>query len=215
MTRIRSISAGELPAFTSLPGPEHAADQAAYVSNMIDRGAMRPEWCFVAEGAGHLTGRYGFWTLPSIEQPEAIVLLDVAAEARDADALAAELLAHALAGAREAGSKTLDYMLDDPAQWPQWQDDLDRRARWLEAAGFRVRRATARYELQPSDATVAPSSDRLRFRTLEDVGEPAYLDAIERVSAGSLDQVTRDERERLGPAAEARQTLDELQSMVF
>ena len=230
MTQIRSIAAGELPALTELAGPEHAADQASYVSNMIDRGAMRPDWCFVAEDDGRLTGRYGFWTMPSVDHPEAIVLLDVAADASDADSVAAELLAHALAGARAAGSPTLMQVLDEPPQWPQWQTDLEARARWLQTAGFELRRATSRFELRgdgadrtPDSATEPPPSPvasavapaRLTFRNLETVGEAAFLDAIERVSTDSLDRYTRDERDRLGPEGEARQTYDELRSMAF
>jgi RimJ/RimL family protein N-acetyltransferase len=217
MTSIRSIAPGELPVFTSVAGPDHATDQAAYVSDMIERGTMRPEWCFVAEQDGRIVGRYGYWTLPSLDHPEWIVLLDVAPGVHDpdADAVATELLAHALAGARKAGSPTLGLALDEPPQWPQWQDDPDRRAGWLEAAGFRVRRETLRFELQAADAVVPPDADRLTFRDLETVGEAAFLDAIERVSAASLDQITRDERDRLGPAAEAQQMLDELRTMVF
>ena len=40
---------------------------------------MRPEWCFVAEeerGDCPL-GRIAFWTLPGMEEPFALVLLDV------------------------------------------------------------------------------------------------------------------------------------------
>ena len=207
--------------------PAHAAEQARYITDMVERGAMRPAWCFVAEVDGRVVGRYGFWTLPTIDHPEAIVLLDVVGAGIARDAVAGELLAHALAGAREAGSSTLGLVLDEPPQWPQWQTELEARARWLESAGFGMRRATARFELPQGDIPsregppgppATGSADprtRLWFRDYVTVGERAFLDAIERVSAGSLDRYTRDERERLGPEAEARQTLDELGSMEF
>ena len=220
MIQIRPIGAGELPAFVALAGPEHADEQSAYVTDLIARGAMRTEWCFVAEDRGRLVGRYAFSTMPGLPHPDSIVLLDVPVDA-DADPVATELLAHALAGARAAGSGSLIYVLDEPPQWPQWQTDLERRARWFEAAGFRMRRATSRFELRPTDPAPAadpvssPPSPRLAFRTFDELGEPAFLDAIERVSAGSFDQYTRDERERLGPQGEAVQTFEELRSMTY
>jgi RimJ/RimL family protein N-acetyltransferase len=215
MTQIRSIAADELPAFISLSEPEHADAQSAYVTDLIARGAMRPGWCFVAEDRGRVVGRYAFWNLPKFDTPDSIVLVEAAS-----DQNARDLLAHAIAGAREAASKSLIYVLDDPPQWPQWQTDLERRAAWFEAAGFCMRRATARFELKPGDpgpseATASPAPPRLRYEPIDDVGEAAFLDAIERVSAGSFDQYTIDERERLGPEGEARQTLDELRSMTY
>jgi RimJ/RimL family protein N-acetyltransferase len=210
-----STDPGSLDPFLAV-APEHAAEQARYVGDMFERGAMRPAWCFVAEVDGRVVGRYGFWSLPTIDHPEAIVLLDVVGAGVARDAVAAELRAHALAGASEARSTTLGHVLDDPPQWPQWQIELETRARWLESAGFGRRRATARFELTNDDAVgQVVRSARLWFRDFETIGERASLDAIERVSAGSLDQYTRDERDRLGSEAEARQTFDELRSMEF
>lgn len=71
---------------------------------MIDRGAMRPDWCFVAEGetagVGPPEGRYAFWTLPKVDHPEAIVLFEMVEDAGRREAIAGVLLAHSLAGAR-------------------------------------------------------------------------------------------------------------------
>jgi RimJ/RimL family protein N-acetyltransferase len=62
---------------------------------------------------------------------------------------------------------------------------------------------------------LSDSHPRLTYRTLDDVGEAAFLNAIERVSTDSFDQISRDERDRLGPKGEALQTLDELRSMTY
>jgi RimJ/RimL family protein N-acetyltransferase len=42
-----------------------------------------------------------------------------------------------------------------------------------------------------------------------------FIDAIERVSADSFDQQTRDARDRLGPGSEARETFNDLSDMLF
>jgi RimJ/RimL family protein N-acetyltransferase len=205
MTRIRSIAAGELPAFISTAASaEHAADQHSYLTRLLDQGATRLEWCWLAEpeDGGPATGRIVLWTLPKVGRPLSFVLFD----ATD-DEAASALLACAIVVAREAGGTTFGSVIDDPPQTPQWQTDPERRTGWLTSAGFSMRRATSRWELDPA-ATAEPSpSTRLRFEA--DPDETTLLDAIERVGEGALDRYTRQERERLGPAGEARQTLEE------
>jgi hypothetical protein len=66
MMTVRPIGAGELPVFLAVePDPERAADQAAYLERLYAVGAMRRDWCFLAERAGRPVGRFAFWTLPN------------------------------------------------------------------------------------------------------------------------------------------------------
>ncbi len=45
---------------------------------MFAAGSMRPEWCFVIqEKENNPLGRVAFWTLPGMEKPLALVLLEV------------------------------------------------------------------------------------------------------------------------------------------
>ena len=72
----------------------------------------------------------------------------------------------------------------------------------LGGAGFAFRRETDRFHWR---GDVPPSlPGRLSFRTLEEVGEAAFVDAMMRVSEGTLDREIREERERLGPRGAAR-----------
>jgi len=85
MTRIRPISAGELPAFASAAGAEHAADQHTYLARLLEQGATRTEWCYLAEDHGRNLGRVALWTLPTLTRPESVILLD--SDDDEADAL--------------------------------------------------------------------------------------------------------------------------------
>ena len=79
MLTIRPIAADELSAFLALQAdPEQAADQAAYVDRMFAAGAMRPEWCYVATDGDGTVGRFAFWSLPKLDVPISLVLIDVA-----------------------------------------------------------------------------------------------------------------------------------------
>ena len=53
------------------------ADVRAYVDRTIASGAMRPEWCYLAEVDGRVVGRVAAWTLPPSDTPLDLVLLDV------------------------------------------------------------------------------------------------------------------------------------------
>lgn len=143
MTLIRPIGVGELPTFALTANhPDHVADQAGYIERLIGIGSMRPEWCYLAEQAGIPIARFAFWTLPKVGTPEAIVLLDVASDVAERAVVAEALLARAIADALSTNTSELGHVIDEPAQAPQWQTDPEQRAAWLEAAGFRVARAT-------------------------------------------------------------------------
>lgn len=61
------------------------------------------------------------------------------------------------------------------------------------------------------DAAVQVTSSRLLFRSLEDVGEAAFLDALERGTAGTLDRRLRQERDQVGAAQQAKDLMTLLQ----
>jgi len=218
MTFVRQIDVGELPAFISFASDgTQAADQAAYVERLIQIGSMRQAWCYVAERAAMTVGRFAFWTLPKIAKPMAIVLLDVAPMVEDRAEVAAALLERATADALATDPPELGHVIDEPAQSPQWQAMPEERVAWLLAAGFAVVRTTSRWSYADRSATQDGMTGRVRpglaFRSFEEVGEAAFLAALERVSADTADARIQAARERLGQAGEARETLDDLRSM--
>jgi pimeloyl-ACP methyl ester carboxylesterase len=66
-------------------------------------------------------------------------------------------------------------VIDEPAQAPQWQTNPEERAAWLRAAGFRLVRATSRWSF---DGPAPPATARLAFRSFQQVGETAFVEAI-------------------------------------
>jgi hypothetical protein len=180
---------------------------------MFVAGAMRPEWCYVATDGGASVGRFAFWSLPKLNVPISLVLVDVAgpiertpARAAIADALLQRAVGDALAGSPEE----FGYVLDEPEQSPQWQLDPDERTGWLERAGFEVVRSTSRWSY---DGPPPKPRNRLTFRTYEEVGEAAFLSALEEVSSSTLDARVEADRDRLGAAAEARSTLEDVRAL--
>lgn len=199
---LRSNRPDDLSLFTNLTGdPRRIADIRAYVDRTIASGAMRPEWCYLAEDDGRVVGRLAAWTLPPSDVPLDLVLLDVP-WGEPAYKVGDALLRHVLAYIRSHGGDRVGHVVDEPPREPFWQDNGAARIALLEQGGFRPTRETTRFELLISDAP--PSSKRLAFRDLSAVGKPAFLDAIRLVSDGTFDQEILEEREREGPDRAAR-----------
>jgi hypothetical protein len=197
MLRIRSVRADELDLFVEAGGlPQQHEEVRRYVESMFAAGSMRPEWCFVIEEEGWPLGRVALWTLPGMDEPLDLVLLDLRRE--DYLTTGTRMLRRALEEARNLGAREVGHVLDAPPMWPQWQHHPEERAGLLERAGFTVGRETIRFEWRDDDSPhFVPG--RLVFRPLAEVGEDAFVEAVVRVSEGTLDREVRGEREERGP----------------
>ncbi len=199
---LRRDQPADLDFFTDLSAdPGRDADVRAYLDRTIATGAMRPEWCYVAEDVSGVVGRVAAWTLPPSDVPLDLVLLDVPWEEPDSR-VGEALLRHVFGDMRALGGERVGYVIDEPPREPFWQDNVAARIALLERVGFRLTRETSRFELLIRD--VPEPSMRLTFRDLTAVGQEAFLDAIRLVSDGTLDQEILEEREREGPEGAAR-----------
>ena len=90
---------------------------------------------------------------------------------------------------------------------PQFQDHRERRIELLESVGFAFRRETGRFEWRGGQPPAIP--ERLSFRTLVEVGEDTFVEAMREVSEGTLDREIGGERERLGAQRAAREFFDD------
>ena len=205
--RTRHISPCELDLFVEAAGsPDYHTEVRQYLESMISAGSMRPEWCFVAEERALTLGRVAFWTLPGLEEPFALVLLDVPWEGGH---VGTRLLRYVLNEARRLGAKEIEHVIDAPPMRPQFQHHPEKRKALLEHEGFALRRETDRFKWREGERPLV--HDRLTFRTLGEVGQEAFVDAMISVSEGTLDREIREERERLGPRQAARGFFEDAQ----
>lgn len=212
---VRPIEAHELNAFARIQTDEaHIPSILQYLDLLISRDSVRVPWCYVLEHEGQLIGRAAFWKLSKTSQPSDFILLDLPWSQPDYAEAGHTLLASLLTTARELGVKALGHVIDSPAQAPQWQNFADQRHQLLTAEGFVLERETLRFEWRAGE-TPTPFPQGLTFRTLTDVGEDAFIDALSRVSASSLDQRVQHDRETMGAEGEARMTFEDLQQMEY
>jgi RimJ/RimL family protein N-acetyltransferase len=205
--RIRPVGNDEIELFIEAAGlPNHQGEIQQYLKNMFDAGSMRPEWCFIAENEDRAFGRVAFWTLPGMEEPFALVLLDVDWEG-DYATVGARLLKYAQDAARCLGAEEIEHVIDAPPMRPQFQHRAQKRIELLKSTGFYLRRETGRYEWRGTEPPTEPG--RLSFLALEEAGEETFIEAMEKVSEGTLDREIRAEREKLGTKRAAQKFFDD------
>lgn len=212
----RPLAAGELETFTHVAGGgEHAADARAYLERLESAGFSRRDWRFVLEEAHQIIGTLALWALPAIGKPSDFVLLELPWQRDNVLTLGTYFVRHALDAMQALGaSGRIGYVVDQPPMKPQWQYFPEQRATLLTQLGFAMERATLRFEYEyHGDGAGTALSQRLTFRPLEDVGESAFIQAIEQCSAGTLDRRIRLDRERMGPAQQAKDIFDDLQAL--
>jgi len=201
---IRIIRPDELATFAAVhTRPEDVETIHSYLYRLLDQESTHYDWCFVIEEGTELLGRVAFWSQPKRAAPSDIVLLDLAwAEAFLP--IGTAFLPATAQMMRQRGTTDLGYALDVPPRPPQWQHTPEQRHTLLMGVGFQVIRATRRWTW-PTDRAVPSTRQRLVFRSLPDVGEAVFLDALEQVMRSSLDQRTTADRAAYGAAAAAQQ----------
>lgn len=211
---VRSLAAHEISTFARVCGQNtHAPAVENYLQRMLQQGAIRLEWCFVAEEAGQIIGTIAYWTLPTLGTPLDIVLLTLPWEYEDFLASGTQLLQETLHSMQQAyGIQEIGHVLDTPPCDPQWQFFPEQRIKILHHMGFQDRRKTLRFEWR-METRLPMAQERLIFRSLPEVGKATFITAIEQVSQGTFDQRIREDREQQGPERQARLFFEEMQHM--
>jgi ribosomal protein S18 acetylase RimI-like enzyme len=195
---VRSIDGSELDEFASFTSDEgENVRLRSHLERALADGQTSLDWCLVADDGGRFAGRIYLWNPPG--NPVFVHVLDLDWSRADWRELGLRLIGRACDTVADTASNGLLYALDRPHRW---HSQPARRAELFETAGFTLIRRGRRWQWRRTSAGPhAPG--RLSFRTLADVGEDAFRDAIARVSDGTLDARLRDRRSRLGREGDA------------
>jgi ribosomal protein S18 acetylase RimI-like enzyme len=171
------------------------AELRAYAEALLERRSTRASWCLLELDAGVPVARGAFWALPDETVPTDLVLIATDWSDPELDAGRA-LLVHAEERAAGLGSAALQHHVDDPPGPPQYQEDGAARAQLMTEAGYGLLRDGLRWRLSPPRAHKPPPSP-LTFRTLPEVGEESFVEAIAATYEGTRDTwLTRNIEER-------------------
>jgi len=182
----------------------------AYAESLLQQRCTRPEWCVLALNGRVPVARAALWSLPAAEIPTDLVLID--ADWSDTDVSTGQAVitrTHDLA--RNVGADDLSHSIDSPPEAPQYQDNEQARVRLLESCGYELRRDGVRWRYSGTESTTAAPS--LLFRSLPDVGEDAFVAAIEATYEGTRDSWISSSIEELGLLGAARADFLDMQGM--
>lgn len=205
MLQIRAITEDELNRFAHIGGGVNL-DEAESVKRMTrtlwDSGDSHPDWCFVAEADGVGVARVGYRRFPPF--PADLRLFGLLLPWQD-DYLEVglPLLHQSLAQMQGHGFAKLVRQLS--SYWA----NLDEQRTLLEDLGLTLTQEKSAFVWQASQPLPA-LAPRLRFRALGEVGEAQFVDAMRRVTDGTLDRVLHGDAEHKGGIEAARTLFEEL-----
>lgn len=198
---IRSIAPDELAAFASVPGDaERSAAIKEVLGTYLADGITHPRFLWIAEDEEQWLGRVAYTANRGETEPSYLVWLDVAAH-QDETSVASALIRESLAHLRTPSLRQVEGILDAPSPFTA---DPRQSAQLLSAGGFHLSVDRRRFEWTLQDP-LPPSTPRLIFRTLADVGDEAFIATMARITEGSLDHYTQESVRELGPLEAARQ----------
>jgi ribosomal protein S18 acetylase RimI-like enzyme len=205
--RVRSISPDELASFCAVNDDGWLEEIVAGFWTGKD-GFSRPEWCFLLEDGDRAVGRVFFFHLPS--SPDWLILfglhLDWQGEFLEAGRT---LLNGALEGLDAPGVMRIERRVYDI-----YSADITKERSVYEAVGFRCVQEKRRFVWEATgDPVDVP--DRLAYRPMTETGETAYIEAIRRVTVGTLDRDDQESLRRFGAEESARRYLGELKDTGF
>lgn len=213
--RIRPISTDEISAFAALTTiPEHRPSTQEYFERMLLHGVLHTELCFVAEEAGQFLGRLAYWTNPKTGIPTDLFLFDAPWQQHN-QTIGSELVRQTLPIVRSLGAQHIGYVLDTPAQAPQWQSFPSQRRGLLRSLGFALVRETNRFGCDTSVVPHVITPVHLNFKSFTQVGTAVFVHAIEQVSVETRDTTIQQQRATLGSVQAAHEMLHILQGMRY
>ncbi len=206
--QFRPITPAELATFATISGDaERSAAIEGQLQSFIANDMTRPQWLWVAEHEGHWRGRVAYTANRGEATPDCLDWLDVV-PGPDEVTIAADLIRASLGQICPPSLRQIEAILDAPSDFA---GDPQRFATLLSAVGFRLTLDRRKFEWLSGDP-IPPSSVRLVFRTLTEVGDTTFIETMARITEGTLDHFTQETVREVGPLEAARRHFHDEQS---
>jgi RimJ/RimL family protein N-acetyltransferase len=215
MLSFRTAEGASLDAFLAVSEASPYQEQLRdYTASLLEQGTIAVGRCVIGFDSDVPVARAALWALPDQTVPSDLVLIE--ADWSDQELSGArELLAHLHRFAGSLGAAQLQHHIDEPPGPPQYQEHSAERIRLLAESGYGLLRDGVRWlYTPPADRDVA-SDSQLTFRTLAEVGEDAFVEAIAATYEGTRDSWLSRNIEERGLLEAARADFLDYQQMEY
>lgn len=178
--KVRSIDRTEADLFACISDPAASGD---WLRRLWESGESSPEWCFVAEIDGIPVGRVCYISFSSTRSEAHILGLHLPWDG-DYESIGRVLLLESLRGIAGQGARSIEYDLSADAPF------ADQKRHVCTIVGMPLAQTKLRFVFDDAAAPAGESSGPLLWRSLEQVGPEKFIEAIERVSGDTLDQLS-------------------------
>ena len=204
--KARCIAPEEINEFCSVGlGREDAVAFKTKLAKAWEEKRSSPKWCFVVEEDGRFIARVTFDIFPS-EPRNLMVWRYYVQEGEGCLDTGVYLFKSAIEALSGKGLRLIEYHLYGSGD-KRFQDQRD----LFLGAGFEVRQEKKNFRF--TEDRLIELSDRLVFKTLEEVGEEAFVHAIERVTEGTLDSYDEKDVCTMGKTKAAKFYFDGLKDI--
>jgi ribosomal protein S18 acetylase RimI-like enzyme len=179
---VRPITADELELFANLskqPTSKNSSSLQKLAHELWEKGSSHPQWFFLAEENGQPLGRAAYWRLKARPEEMRLIALQLPWDDRYLE-VGLQLL---LESWEQLKASRGQYVL---RQLVSFWDYLDEQREVLEHAGMTLLQEKQSYLWSPRGPVEVP--ERLNFRSVAQAGEPAFVEAIRRVTIGVMDR---------------------------
>ena len=188
---IRTIKYEEVSKFAELGNSEAKKDSLREkILDMWEKGISHPELCFVLEDEERFLGRVLYFKYPSEPLELKMALMHLPSDRNVLEALE-QLLKESLKELKNKGFNSVEYHLysKDSNYFYEYKELFLK-------MGFQIlqEKKNFLYKL----GRLAKQGERLSFKSLQEVGEELFIQAIKDVTEGTLDEVDRKSVEALG-----------------
>ncbi len=178
--KVRTIQLEDIAQFEQI-GMKDNSKPILNLQQWLDTGRTTLEWCFVIEAEGQFLGRiiYGVFE----EQPYDLKIwqINVADTAYDLFEVGNKLLTDSIEALKPKGFKTVEYHLYSTAS-----EIFETYQFLFKEQGFRI--VQEKKSFGANQVCHVETAKRLHYKTLHEVGEEAFIGAIEMVTEGTFDR---------------------------
>jgi RimJ/RimL family protein N-acetyltransferase len=197
----RSIENREREEFIQLY-PDPGAQE--WLNRLFEHQATKPAWCFVIEEEGRYLGGAVYFQFGGDDAELALFGPTLPWEGRYLE-MGEKLLTESLKEMQRQALRRIESRCDSDHPYHQEVRDV------LERAGFQLSQEKECYVLTELGGAHDPGP--LAFRSLDEVGEERFVEAIQQVTVNTLDREDQNEVDAQGAEGAAREYFDLLASI--